>query len=308
MAKRLTQKEAEDKSFLVGIELVGKYIGSKTKTTFKCPKCNNLFLDTPIRVWSNLVEKCKYCYLPKVGDVFEKLTIIKIYPSKSHGGKLDALCICGKIWHGKIAHVLSGNTKSCGCYTKEFQRGLRKDLSGKTIGDIEVIRFSHYTFDKRSNRMPWYLCRCICGQYTTICAGNIKNQNRCGKCRKKRNGQTVSQKQLDLHKIIKRNGILNYKIYLSNRPSYIDIAFILNNNKIAVEYDEWVWHGNKLKKDSQRMQKLIRRNWKVLRIKAHDNLPTKQQLDKAIHKLAYTKRKQYTITLDGWGIGKTRFS
>lgn len=278
---------------------------TNSRVEAKC-KCGNIWTGEISNIRIGTTKSCGKCTIPKIGDIFGKLTVIEVYPSKSHGGKVDAICICGNIWHGKIAHLLSGNTKSCGCSTKEFQRGLRNDLSGKTFGDIEVIKFSHYSTDKNKNRKPWYLCKCICGNYSVISGSNIKHQNRCGKCRKKRNGQTVSQKQLNLYKLLNNKGIINYKIYLSSHPSYIDIAFVLNKNKIAVEYDEWVWHGSKQKRDLYRMNKLIRKNWKVLRIKAHNNLPKQEELDKAIYELAYTNRKQYTITLNGWGKGKTR--
>lgn len=44
--KKLTQKDAEFKSFKVGIKLVGIYQGSHIKTEFECPFCKSIFIST----------------------------------------------------------------------------------------------------------------------------------------------------------------------------------------------------------------------------------------------------------------------
>lgn len=56
----------------------------------------------------------------KTGDTFNRLTITEF---TRHNGKLSANCICTCGNHVKnvlVRHLLTGNTKSCGCYNSEI--------------------------------------------------------------------------------------------------------------------------------------------------------------------------------------------
>lgn len=55
----------------------------------------------------------------KVNDIFHRLTIQKFYKEK---GKTycDCQCECGNlVKHVLVRSLLSGNTKSCGCYNRD---------------------------------------------------------------------------------------------------------------------------------------------------------------------------------------------
>jgi very-short-patch-repair endonuclease len=119
----------------------------------------------------------------------------------------------------------------------------------------------------------------------------------------KRGGIATSHVALALHDMIGR-GIHNYKYRLNKKRVYLDIAFVLNNCKVCVEYNGYVWHKNKLDKDKKRLRQLVNRGWKVLIVKGNRLLPTQQQLDSAIQDLTTTTRKQVTITLADWGLGE----
>lgn len=56
----------------------------------------------------------------KTGDTFNRLTITEF---TRHNGKLSANCICtcgNHVENVLVRHLLTGNTKSCGCYNSEI--------------------------------------------------------------------------------------------------------------------------------------------------------------------------------------------
>ncbi len=61
MGRKLTQEEAEQKSLDVGVKLVSKYVNSRTKTGFECPKCFHEFLCKPNNIWYKTVKTCRKC-------------------------------------------------------------------------------------------------------------------------------------------------------------------------------------------------------------------------------------------------------
>lgn len=86
-------------------------------------------------------------------------------------------------------------------------------------------------------------------------------------------------------------------------PSYpydslnFDCLVKIGDIKIDVEYDGWYFHKNKKEYDKRRNYFLIRRGFKVLRIKANKELPTKEQIVEAIDYLV-NGHSLYEIILD----------
>lgn len=209
----------------------------------------------------------------------------------------ECQCDCGNTTTVISGSLNGGATKSCGCYrNKQIANANSIDITNKKYGKLKAIK----QFDKKGGILRW-LCECDCGRFTIVRTGDLQ-QNKtktCGNCQLKRRGVTTSYKALELQKQLSHKGVHNYK---TKDKLSIDIAFVKNGKKIAIEYDEWYWHKNKLDKDKKKHRKLLSQGWKLLRIKAHDNLPDTETLNKAIEALAFSSRKQYTITLKGWGI------
>lgn len=86
-------------------------------------------------------------------------------------------------------------------------------------------------------------------------------------------------------------------------PSYpydslnFDCLVKIGDIKIDVEYDGWYFHKNKKEYDKRRNYFLIRRGFKVLRIKANKELPTKEQIVETIDYLV-NGHSLYEIILD----------
>lgn len=86
-------------------------------------------------------------------------------------------------------------------------------------------------------------------------------------------------------------------------PSYfyekfvLDCLLVIDSVKIDIEYDGWYWHKNRQEEDKRRNYFLLNRGFKILRIKSLKQLPTKEQLIKAVDNLLNGKHLE-EIVLD----------
>lgn len=74
----------------------------------------------------------------------------------------------------------------------------------------------------------------------------------------------------------------------------LDCKLKIGENIIDIEYDGWHWHKDRQEQDKRRNWYLIRRGFKILRIRSNYDMPTKNQIIDAIdylikgnHSLAY---------------------
>lgn len=96
-----------------------------------------------------------------IGKKFNYLTVLE-YSDKNNF--LLCKCDCGNIKKVRKDHLITGNTKSCGCLRKTKLFKLRKDLTGKKFNKLTVLSFSHMDEKHRS----YYLCLCECGNKKII--------------------------------------------------------------------------------------------------------------------------------------------
>ena len=98
-----------------------------------------------------------------IGQQFHYLTVIGQAPSRrTSGGRSIArwkcLCKCGNVTIVDAGSLMSGNTKSCGCYNHEIQKKNKIDLAGLRFGKLQVI-------DYNDGKGTWN-CQCDCGKIT----------------------------------------------------------------------------------------------------------------------------------------------
>jgi hypothetical protein len=187
-------------------------------------------------------------------------------------------CVCGNTGKIQLCKILNGNNSSCGnCNAKYI---------GKKFGRLKIIE---YIFPGS------FKTQCECGKTRVdecyrILTGHIVS---CGNCGLYCNGRKTSKpQQIICHNI---DGIENFKTV---EGYYIDVA--LPDINIGIEYDEWYWHKNRLDEDMNRINKLINSGWKILHIKAKQNIPSEQQILNGLQQLK--NHQYYCIKLDGWGI------
>ena len=294
---KITQDEAAKRFEQCKLNLIGQYVNTTTKVECQC-LCGKIFFCIPKSVFSKKTKLCGHCKDPNVGDMFGRLTIVQIIKGSYRKRQIRCLCDCGNKWNGNINHLRK--IKSCGhCNDPHIGDRFKKLIVTKVIpsnyGGCTIV------------------AKCDCGHSWSgdghcLTSGNTQS---CGNCQLRRNGVRTSWKQLELDDLIQSLGydtIHNDIIWQNplNKSNRIIADVSMPNESIVIEYDEYSWHAHRLTEDKLRSRKVRRLGWKTIRIKASKNLPTLGQLIKAFDELK-KGAKARTITLSGWGVGKTRF-
>lgn len=198
------------------------------------------------------IRKAVFMGKPKdiTGLKFGKLTAIKLdhIVQKKHGTCHYWLCECdcgNKIIVLKSC-LIHGNTKSCGCYTKEPQFNIN-DIVGKKFGNLSVLKFSHRVPQKIKGYTYYYLCKCTCGDTCVVERFHLKygHTQSCGCLQKSRTSEASKIHGLEKSRLyhiwqgIKRRclngnehnypkyggrGIKIYKEWVNNPSNFINWA------------------------------------------------------------------------------------
>jgi hypothetical protein len=131
-----------------------------------------------------------------VGRRFGRLVVIEYRMEIRSPGDQEKLylckCDCGNEKWANRKGLISGSTKSCGCYRKETSakrsKDRRKDLTGKRFGKLLVER---YLDDRGKDNVARWLCKCDCGTYKIVNGRSLSGgcSNSCG-CLQKESAKT----------------------------------------------------------------------------------------------------------------------
>lgn len=122
------------------------------------------------------------------GLKFGRLTVISRAPDyvKPFGGKdvmWNCVCDCGTECAKRTSYLTKSKVPSCGCWKNE-RTSSRKwiDLSGRSFGELAVIKRLGTKFTSGGNPKVEYLCQCSCGNLTRARADNLRNgcKKSCG--------------------------------------------------------------------------------------------------------------------------------
>lgn len=303
--KLLTQIDIEQRALKYNIKIIGKYIGAINKIECICPLCNRIFLAVASEILAGRIKSCgclsNFRDLTRITQQeAEKRSLdigIKLvgqYIAQHRKTKFKCP-VCKSIFLATPKSIWNKHIQSCGnCNYLNIKVGNK--VGKHTIIKVEKLKYKGCYIE----------AQCECGEIWKGLRHNfIRHKGKaCNKCGIKINGRIMmiekgiltSSKTYLIHKMIDYQGIHNYRYGIYT----LDIALVKNNQKIAIEYDEWYWHKNRKNSDRKKLTKLRQNKWKILQIKAKNNIPTQKQLDKALHELAFTNRKKYTIKLKGW--------
>lgn len=175
----------------------------------------------------------------KIGDKFNKLTIIDESPRRAaNGGKYWVCqCECGNIKEIRGDHLKSGHTKSCGCKNQDKINNIK----GQKFNNLTVLEM---TDKRRSGGDVIWKCLCDCGNITYASASELRN-NRIKSC-----GCLKSIGEKTINKILTDNNIIFKKEYCfadlkDEGLLRFDFAIFENNKlKYLIEYDGNI-HTNK---------------------------------------------------------------
>lgn len=196
------------------------------------------------------------------------------------------VCDCGKEVKTRSSSLLSGVTRSCGCYHAKTTAKF-KDITGNKYGKLTVLGFHK----RKKNRYLWN-CVCECSKETIVSRSHLKSGHTqsCGNCGVFVNGKLTSSQQRAIAEMI--SGVLNHRQELK----YIDVA--LPDKKIAIEYDGWYWHQGNEQRDKQRTNELLDSGWRVLVVKSSKKIPSKKTVIQCLKELERTNYVE--LILDDW--------
>jgi hypothetical protein len=167
----------------VGALVVQEYSHVKNHNKYwrcRCDCGTELFITTG-HLNSENRKSCGCLRIKKLnGRVFGRLTVIEYLYNKNGGAYWRCKCECGSIVDIKSSHLVSGNTKSCGC--------LRMlNIVGKRFGKLRVVSLNGAIKNK-----SYFDCVCDCGKKKIICGNKLisGNTQSCGCYSKKLKNKT----------------------------------------------------------------------------------------------------------------------
>ena len=220
--------------------------------------------------------------------------LLDIY--KNNHTKLKTQCFCGNIFYSIPSNIFNSHCKSCGCLYQEWcKKRPKKNLQNLRFGKLLVVKLDKLIQRNNGKTRKYWLCKCDCGKTSSVLQDNLtrKHTQSCGNCCLYRNGRKISNLQLKLYKMVNK-GVLNFK----SSKYCIDIALVYNGVKIAIEYDSYYFHKNRLHKDNEKYQYLLNNNWRIIQIKSGELLPNDCVLKQAI--LNAKKCSHTIIQLADW--------
>ena len=266
-------------------------------------QCGNIRSDNGYDIVNGKLKSCGKCgYQQKTisktkrkdftGQRFNSINILKpLYSNKNQKLFWQCKCDCGNVFQT----IDFQKNKTCG------------HCNDPNIGD-KFGRLTITTVIPSKNGNCSVVAQCACGKEWRGVASVIKKIKSCGNCLLMINGQNTSYKSLSLKHMLPLEAQHNFKYGKPNLKNHlrksIDWAFIYQGKKVALEYDEWVWHGHKIIEDEKRYNDLVKSGWCVIRIRTHRYIPTQQQINQALE-LIRSGYKKISITLKGWGKGRT---
>jgi len=120
------------------------------------------------------------------GRVFGRLTVEERAENTPLGqAKWRCRCSCGGTANSTSYNLRNGKSTSCGCRRSEAAPDVTIDLTGKTFGNLKVIR---RVGTKRQQAL--WRCRCSCGRTADVVGYNLRSgtTRTCG-CGKAQNGR-----------------------------------------------------------------------------------------------------------------------
>lgn len=125
--RKLTKTEINNRLSKYNIKLIGQYTKAKNKTQFKC-HCGKIFICVPWNIFCGDTKSCgcnsynnvsKARLINLTGQTFGKLKVIRLIPKRQKRREYECLCECGNIKIILGENLSNGDSKSCGCISKE---------------------------------------------------------------------------------------------------------------------------------------------------------------------------------------------
>lgn len=114
-----------------------------------------------------------------IGKRFGRLTVVSEVPKDewkyNKHREFFCICDCGNTLIVPRIRLITGNTKSCGCYKKDYLSNQWEDISGQQFGELTAIRRVKSVKTKSGHVITKWLFKCSCGEKVIASISNIKN-------------------------------------------------------------------------------------------------------------------------------------
>jgi hypothetical protein len=114
-----------------------------------------------------------------INKKFGRWTVIGLSDIKNY---MFCKCECGTEKNVKVSALISGDSKSCGCLSKELtsQRNII-DISGQVFGNLVVIKRIEKPKNIKGESVYWQ-CQCICGKMINVSSWRLRSGTKksCG--------------------------------------------------------------------------------------------------------------------------------
>jgi len=173
---------------------------------------------------------------------------------------------------------------------------------------------------KDSRGRAYVHCTCECGKKKTLRLSDLTRTGyrqvvSCG-CALMRSGVKTSSQALKIEKMLNQPNIgykTDHNHYIGK--DCVDIALV--DYKVCIEYNSYYFHRekqDKTRQDRNKVQRLVRRGWKVLTIQGDREVPSMNVLLSAILSMLYGPSlasqnlapKSKTLTLGDWVAAKEK--
>lgn len=218
------------------------------------------------------------------GQVFERLTVIERDLSKPRGHYEKVYWICQCECGNKISvagkNLVSGNTKSCGCFQKEQSAKAHKlNLAGERYGKLLVLEEVPSIVEKSGQIRTAWRCRCDCGNAVIVKTINLRagDTQSCG-CLFSKGEARIETLLKEMNISFKKEYSFNDLLTDKNYPMRFDFA-VFNGKKIEclIEYQgrqhymEWdtkveTTLEERQKRDEQKKLYCLKNNIKLIEI------------------------------------------
>lgn len=228
------------------VKEVPSKVKGKRRAIFLCPTCGEPYEAGINTIKSDKQRGCRNCGKKKVGQAKQKdLTgqtfgyLTALYPldERRNGNVVwQCKCKCGNDAQVIAASLISGKTKSCGCYSREVTtKNNTIDITGQKFGNLTAIR-STGILDEQTHMFLWEF-KCDCGNTKLLPCGWVTcgNTTSCG-CSKSRGESKVANLLNDLNISFKQqHSYEDCHNEDGSKKLYFD--FYLNDYNCCLEYD-----------------------------------------------------------------------
>lgn len=220
------------------------------------------------------------------GTVFGRLTVMYESPiRKNRAVCYHCKCECGNEVDVRSISLRNGDTKSCGCYSREQsaqrQRGKFHDLTGQRFGKLIAIA---PTEERNYGSVVWK-CACDCGKETYVSSKNLVygDTKSCGCLRSKGElliAQLLTENNIPFKQEYSFDGLVSEKGYSLRYDFFVD-------NKYLIEFDGEQYFNNRGLFSHDNFEERQRNDNKKNDFAKENNIP--------LIRIPYTKLKTLSI-------------